>query len=104
MPKRLAVDHVAGTALAAFALAVGDEEASGVSARVAARFLGEHVAAVAHPLADLLDESGVDYLAQTARLIAARAGPRPSVRQLPVIQSADPPDDDSGSEFACDLH
>lgn len=87
----------------AFAVAVGDEEASAITARVAARFLADHIAPVAHPLADLLNQSGIEYLAQSARLIAVRSGPRPATRQLPVIQRADSPDDDRGSEFACDV-
>lgn len=86
----------------AFAHASGDEEAAGIAARVAARFIEEHLAVVAHPLADLLAQSGIDYLASASRLLAARVGPRPKPRQLPVIQR-DPALDEEGGEFSCEL-
>ena len=87
----------------AFAVATGEVEAAGIAERVAARFISEHLAGVAHPLADLLAESGITYLASSAAMLAARVGPRPSARQLPVIQSS-AASDDGGGEFACDLH
>ena len=86
----------------AYALACGDAEAAGIAQRAAARFTAEHLAVMAHPLAALLAESGIDHLARTAALVAARAGARPGNRQLPVIQP-DNTDDDGGGEFACDL-
>ena len=86
----------------AFALAQGETEAAESCARSVTRFLAEHLAPVAHPLAGLLANSGVDYLAQASSMVAARSGPAPQPRQLPVIQ---PPstDDDGGGEFACDI-
>jgi hypothetical protein len=86
----------------AYALASGDHEAAGIAQRVASRFIAEHLAVIAHPLAGLLAESGIDYLARTAALVAARTGPKPRGRQLPVIQP-NRTDDDGGGEFACDL-
>lgn len=80
----------------------GDEEAAGIAARVADRFIKEHLAVIAHPLADLLAESDITYLATASRLLAGRVGPRPKTRQLPVFQ----PDralDDEGGEFSCEL-
>jgi hypothetical protein len=86
----------------AYALASGDPESAGMAARVASRFIAEHLAVIAHPLADLLSDSGIDYLASTSALIAARTGPKPGGRQLPVVQP-NSADDDGGGEFACDL-
>jgi nitrate reductase assembly molybdenum cofactor insertion protein NarJ len=86
----------------AYARASGDLEAAGVTERVSARFLVEHLAVIAHPLASLLADSEVDYLARASALLASRAGPKPATRQLPVIQPGGT-EEDSGSEFACDV-
>ncbi len=86
----------------AYARASGDDDAAGIAGRVAARFMAEHLAVIAHPLAALLADSGIDYLATASSLLAARAGPKPRSRQLPVIQP-DVEAADGEGEFACDL-
>jgi nitrate reductase assembly molybdenum cofactor insertion protein NarJ len=86
----------------AYAHAMGDDEAAGVTRRAASRFTSQHLATMAEPLAGLLAESGVDYLARASALLAARVGPPPSSKQLPVIQPDAFSEDDDG-EMACDL-
>lgn len=86
----------------AYALASGDGEAAGIARRAADRFLIEHLAVVAHPVSELLAESGIHYLAQASSIVAARTGPRPKPRELPVVQH-DADDDAGGEVFSCDL-
>jgi hypothetical protein len=86
----------------AYARASDNEEAAAVAARVSERFLREHLAVLAHPLAALLANSGIPYLAQAVSIVAARSGPKPRGRHLPVIQP-DTTDAESGEELSCDL-
>jgi len=84
----------------AYAWASGNDEAAGIAGRTAARFMTDHLAIVAHPLAELLANSGIGYLAQASATIAERSGPRPRGRELPVIQPHDL-DDGGEGEFTC---
>jgi len=84
----------------AYALASGNDEAAAIAGRTAARFMTDHIAVVAHPLAELLANSGVEYLAQASAAAAQRSGPKPRVRQLPVIQQ-NALDEGAEGEFAC---
>lgn len=86
----------------AYAYATGDDEAAQITRRAAMRFAAEHLARMAEPLATLLSNSGVDYLAQTLALIASRVGPKPSTNQLPVVQP-DAFGDGGEGEFTCDV-
>jgi TorA maturation chaperone TorD len=86
----------------AFACATGDEESAQIARRASERFTADHLSHLAHPLAGLLDHSGVAYLAEASSIIAARVGPKPPTRQLPVIQPGQAGADDEG-EFSCDL-
>lgn len=83
----------------AYALVEGDEERAAVAADATAQFLTNHLAMIAAPIADVLASSHLDYLAQTARILAARTGPRPKLATLPMLPVA-PFDEDSG-EFEC---
>lgn len=79
------VDHVAIEAgfvawlllKQAYALANGDEEALAITTEATARFVREHVAVCAEPLAAALAEEAPEHLQLAARALAARAGPRP---------------------------
>ena len=86
----------------AYALTTGDQERAAMTRRAAARFTTDHLSMMAEPLAALLAGSGIEYLAHASVLLAARVGPKPKSKRLPVLQ-ADPLDDESGSEFACDV-
>jgi len=86
----------------AFAFANGDDQAAEVARLAAMRFTSEHLAQFAGRLAELLGGSGVDYLAEASSLLAARVGPKPISKQLPVLQPDAFGDDDEG-EFACEL-
>jgi TorA maturation chaperone TorD len=79
------VDHVAVEAgfvgwlrlKQAYAVANGDEEAASVTADAAQRFLREHLALCAEPLARALEEATDGHLVHAARALLARTGPRP---------------------------
>ena len=86
------------------AITRGDEEQAAVTAEAAATFMRKHRSALADPLAATLDASGVAYLAEAARALAARVGPPPSAtasppagRLLPIIQPLEDED-----EIACE--
>ena len=81
----------------AFAEAAGEAEHAATAAQAADRFRADHLAVLASPLAVVLADSGIDYLVEASRLLAARAGDPPRRALLPMIQ---PPVDD-GSEFPC---
>ncbi|HUE85136.1 MAG TPA: molecular chaperone TorD family protein [Vicinamibacterales bacterium] len=85
----------------AYAYAQGDEARAQVVSDASARFVDDHLAMMAVPLAALLAGSHLDYLAQASSLLAARVGPRRGPMRLTVLQAA--PDDDDGSEFTCAL-
>ena len=104
---REALDHVSVEAgfigylllKQAYSMTRGDEEQASVTAEAAATFMREHLAMLAEPLAATLDASGLDYLAEASRALAARVGPPPAAvaprggRLLPVIQPLDAEDE-----------
>jgi len=82
----------------AYAVASGDAERATLTAQAAERFRTDHLAMCAAPLAAVLFDSEIDYLAQASGLLAARAGDPPSRTRLPMLQE---PVDVDGSEFRC---
>lgn len=83
----------------AFAVATADAETAALTARVRERFVREHLAMMAEPLAGLLAGSGVSYLARASSLLAGRVGARPRAPGLPVIQPGLDDEEDGG--FTC---
>jgi nitrate reductase assembly molybdenum cofactor insertion protein NarJ len=83
----------------AYAEARGDREQADAAAGAASRFITDHLARLATPLADILATSHLDYLARASRVLAARVGPPPATRRLPMLQTM--ATDDEGSDFAC---
>ncbi|MDP1568622.1 MAG: molecular chaperone TorD family protein [Vicinamibacterales bacterium] len=83
----------------AFAVATADPETAALTARVRERFVREHLAMMAEPIAGLLAASGVSYLARASALLAARVGSRPRAPGLPVIQPVLDDEEDGG--FTC---
>jgi nitrate reductase assembly molybdenum cofactor insertion protein NarJ len=83
----------------AYARAAGDEEHASLTADAAERYLADHLAAIAAPLAAVLADSEIAYLAAASELLAARAGQPPARTRLRVIQHAAPDEDDG--EFPC---
>lgn len=59
----------------AYAVARGEQEQAAVTRDAAARFIDEHLATVAEPLARSLDASGIRYLSLTVAAIFRRVGP-----------------------------
>lgn len=82
----------------AYAMAAGDTERALSASRAAERFLADHLAVSAGPLAVLLADSGIDYLVLASALVASRAGSRPGPIRLPVLNAVT----DEGNEFSCD--
>ena len=82
----------------AYAVAAGDAEHADITAQAAVRFRSDHLAMFAAPLASLLSESGIAYLATASKRLAACAGERPAPARLAVIQERI---EDEGSEFPC---
>lgn len=73
----------------AYALACSNEEHALVTADAARRFIEEHLAPMAQPLAAALRDSGVAYLAYAGEALLRRTGPPRSdtqARLLPVLQ------------------
>jgi len=72
----------------AFALACQDEDRAATASESAERFLEEHLAIMAQPLADRLAGSGVSYLEKAGAALLRRVGPPPAaaVSPLPVLQ------------------
>jgi nitrate reductase assembly molybdenum cofactor insertion protein NarJ len=83
----------------AFAAAEGEPVHAEITSRAAETFRADHLAMFAEPLARTLAEAPARYLQTASRLLAARVGPRPGPKRLPVIQ---PPAEDDGGEFACE--
>lgn len=83
----------------AYALVEGDAERAEATSRAAARFLADHLAVIALPLAAVLAESPLEYLARAGGALAARVGPRPPAGRLPMLPP--PLDDDEGGGFEC---
>lgn len=81
----------------AYALVAGDALHAAEVAEAAERFRRDHLAVVATRLASLMEEAPVTYLSMASRELAARVGPRPGPKLLPVIQ----PDDEDDSTFDC---
>ncbi|MBL8176158.1 MAG: molecular chaperone TorD family protein [Bryobacterales bacterium] len=77
----------------AYAETEGQTESATVAADAAARFVKEHLATIAEPLAASLAESGVAYLKDASAALLRRTGPR---LKLPVLQ--DPLVDDDAVE------
>lgn len=61
----------------AYARSGGHDEQTAIAADVSACFVREHLANVAGPLAGLLENSGIRYLALAAQALAARVGVEP---------------------------
>jgi nitrate reductase assembly molybdenum cofactor insertion protein NarJ len=85
----------------AYAHARGDTAQADVAAQAAAQFVADHLTRIAQPLAGLLVDSHLDYLAHASRLLAARVGPRPQPALLPMLPST--ADSDEDGEFECGL-
>ena len=83
----------------AYAEARGDHVQAGAAARAASRFITDHLAMLAAPLAEVLATSHLDYLARASQALAARAGPRPATTRLPMLRTITA--DDEGSDFEC---
>jgi nitrate reductase assembly molybdenum cofactor insertion protein NarJ len=83
----------------AYAEARGDQEQADAAARATSRFVADHLAMLATPLADILATSHLDYLARASRVLAGRVGPSPATRRLPMLRTI--ATDDEGSDFAC---
>ncbi|HEX7285889.1 MAG TPA: molecular chaperone TorD family protein [Candidatus Angelobacter sp.] len=81
----------------AYALACHDEERAATAAESAQRFLQEHMANIAQPLADHLEGSGITYLAKAGEALLRRVGP-PAIAgsSLPILQE-EPKED----EWSC---
>ncbi|MCC6129376.1 MAG: molecular chaperone TorD family protein [Acidobacteria bacterium] len=62
----------------AFALSRGDLEAAEVTREAASKFLENHLAALAEPVATAMGETTVAYLELAGKALLARTGPRPS--------------------------
>ena len=68
----------------AFAHASGEEEHAALAAGAAERFISSHLSKTAHPLAESLKTSGLEYLAGAAEALHQRVGPPPA----PVVASS----------------
>jgi nitrate reductase assembly molybdenum cofactor insertion protein NarJ len=86
----------------AYAVASGDTERAQVTRQAMEQFRSQHVAVIGAPLAAVLGDSEIDYLARASQLLARRAGRPPARTRLPVIQT--PADEEGGSEFLCGGH
>jgi nitrate reductase assembly molybdenum cofactor insertion protein NarJ len=80
-----------------FALRCGDENAAATASESTQRFVQEHLANIAQPLSDRLQESGITYLAKAASALSRRVGPPITVTTpFPILQN-----DESEEHFAC---
>ncbi|MHB0955155.1 MAG: molecular chaperone TorD family protein [Pirellulaceae bacterium] len=70
----------------AYAMMRGDAEQAGVTADAARRFLEDHLASIAEPLAKTLKASGIVYLQLAAEALFRRVGPVRYV--VPITNSA----------------
>jgi nitrate reductase assembly molybdenum cofactor insertion protein NarJ len=71
----------------AFMTAGGDPERAALAREAAQRFLAEHLAVSAEPIARALATGGPPYLVLTSRALASRVGPRSKGSQLPIMDS-----------------
>lgn len=76
----------------AYAAACGRPEHANLAAETAQRFLEEHLARIAAPLAAALANSQIGYLAAAAEWLRERSGV-PAYSNLPVLQPGDVSDD-----------
>lgn len=76
----------------AYAEAAGDAEHAAITAETAERFLKEHLAVMAQPVAAALEAFAPDYLVEAGRILVERAGPPP--RSNYPLGGAAPADDD----------
>jgi nitrate reductase assembly molybdenum cofactor insertion protein NarJ len=82
----------------AYALAAGDAERAAITAQASDRFRADHLSMFTDPLADVLSDSGIEYLVQASRVMVEYVGHRPPRTRLPVVVE---PVDDTGAEFPC---
>ena len=81
----------------AYALACGNEQHAATAAESIERFVRDHLANIAQPLAGHLEESGIAYLAKAGAALVRRVGPPPNAASpLPILQDEQPE-----SEWAC---
>lgn len=71
----------------AYALARRDEEQAATASESARRFLEEHLANIAQPLAEHLEGSGIPYLAKAGAALLRRVGlPPAAASPFPILQ------------------
>lgn len=71
----------------AYALTCRNEQHAATAAESAERFVQEHLANIAQPLAGHLEGSGIAYLAKAGAVLARRVGPPASTASpLPILQ------------------
>jgi nitrate reductase assembly molybdenum cofactor insertion protein NarJ len=71
----------------AYALACCSEEQAATASESAQRFVQEHLANLAQPLANHLEGSGIPYLAKAGAALLHRVGPPPGTAPLlPILQ------------------
>ena len=81
----------------AYALACHDEERAATASESAERFVKEHLANIAQPLADRLEGSGITYLVKAGSALLRRVGPPAvAVSPLPILQ-----DETKEDEWGC---
>lgn len=82
----------------AYALACQDEVRASTASESAQRFIQDHLANIAQPLAEHLEGSEIAYLAKAGAALVRRVGPPPSTASpLPILQ-----EEQSESEWACE--
>jgi len=60
----------------AFALSTSDPGKAALAHDAAAQFIGDHLASMAEPLANILSHSCVEYLVLAGKALAQRTGPK----------------------------
>jgi nitrate reductase assembly molybdenum cofactor insertion protein NarJ len=81
----------------AYALTCQDQERAATAAESAQRFVQEHLANIAQPLANRLEDSGIIYLAKAGAALLGRVGPpATNASPLPILQQ-----DQDESAFPC---
>jgi nitrate reductase assembly molybdenum cofactor insertion protein NarJ len=71
----------------AYALSCQDEGRAATAAESAQRFIQEHLANIAQPLANFLEGSDITYLAKAGSALLRRVGPSPNTASpLPILQ------------------
>lgn len=80
----------------AYALACEDGDRAATAAESAQRFIQEHLANIAQPLAGFLEASEISYLAVAGAALVRRVGPPPApaaVSPFPILQGEQPNDE-----------